>query len=113
VRFSKIEKFKYFQKYNKIPYITTNVRRENMVKENNEIKTMVGKLKDMEPGQRLSFLCGGIDNIVEKMRKELTEEAIKEAKKMYSDTNPIKCSCGNEMYFQGNSKKKRFYQNSK
>ena len=77
------------------------------------MQAIIKNLDKLPPEQRLSYLTSGVDEIVEKLREKLTLEALEEVKKQRSDHNPIKCSCGQSMYYQCDSKKNFITPNNK
>jgi hypothetical protein len=78
-----------------------------------KIKETVKNLDKLPPAQRLSALCSSVDETVEKLRHELTNEAIEDSKLLFTDTNPIPCKCGHNMHYIEDRKKKLFIPNKK
>ena len=84
-----------------------------MTIDKSKINETVKNLDKLPAAQRLSALCSSVDETVEKLRQQLTDEAIENAKSLFTDTNSIPCKCGKNMYYVEDRKKKLFIPNKK
>jgi len=73
-----------------------------------KINQVVQDLDKLPANKRLAALCSSVDEEVEKLRRELTQEAIENAKNTHDNIYSIPCSCGKAMHFV-EKRKKKFY----